>query len=97
MIHKKKIQRIVEIVIPLLKKHGIARAGLFGSYARGEEKKDSDIDLLVKIKGAKSLLDVVHLQLELQNNLKKRVDLLEYNEINPYLKKKILSEEVRIL
>ena len=97
MVHKKTIQRIANIVIPLLKKQGIARAGIFGSYARGEEKKGSDVDLLVKIKGAKSLLDVVHLQLELQKNLKKRVDLLEYNEIHPYLKKKILSEEVRIL
>ena len=97
MVHKKTIQRIANIVIPLLKKQGIARAGIFGSYARGEETKSSDVDLLVKIKGAKSLLDVVHLQLELQKNLKKRVDLLEYNEIHPYLKKKILSEEVRIL
>jgi predicted nucleotidyltransferase len=73
------------------------RAGIFGSYARGEEKKRSDIDFLVKVTGNKSLLDIVKLQLVLEQSLGRKVDLLEYDEISPYLKKRILSEEVRIL
>ncbi len=97
MIHKKKLQRLAKIAVPLLKKYGVARAGIFGSYARGEETKKSDVDLVVKIRGKKSLLDIVHLQLLLQDKLGKNVDLLEYEEIHPYLKKRILSEEVRIL
>lgn len=97
MSKSKTIQRIVKIAIPLLKKYGVVRAGIFGSYARGEEKKKSDVDFLVKVTGNKSLLDIVRLQLELEQNLGTKVDLLEYEEISPYLKKKILSEEVRIL
>ena len=83
-----KIQRIKTIAVPLLKKYGVARAGIFGSYARGEDTQKSDIDLLVKIIGRKGLLDIVRLQLELKAKLGKSVDLLEYTEINPYLKKR---------
>lgn len=93
----RKIKHIALIAVPLLKKHGVARAGIFGSYARGEERKQSDIDLLIKIRGKKSLLDIVRLQLELKKHLKKPVDVLEYQEVHPYIKKRILAEEVRIL
>ncbi len=97
MMHQKKLQRIAKIAIPLLKKYGVAKAGIFGSYARGEETRKSDVDIVVQIRGNKSLLDIVRLQLQLKKELGKNVDLLEYKEINPYLKKMILSEEVRIL
>jgi len=43
------------------------------------------------------LLDIVGIQLALQEKLKKKVDLVEYQEIYPALKKQILSEEVKIL
>ena len=92
-----KIQRIKTIAVPLLKKYGVTRAGIFGSYACGEDTQKSDIDLLVKINGRKGLLDIVRLQQELKAKLGKSVDLLEYVEIHPYLKKRILAEEVRIL
>ena len=97
MMHQKKLQHIAKVAIPLLKKYGVAKAGIFGSYARGEETKKSDVDIVVKIRGNKSLLDIVRLQLQLKEKLGKNVDLLEYAEIHPYLKKRILSEEVRIL
>jgi len=93
----KELQKIAKIAVPILKKNGVVKAGIFGSYARGEAKKRSDIDFLVKIKGKKSLLDVVGIQLDLQKKLHKKVDLVEYEEIHPGLKKKILSEEVKIL
>lgn len=91
------IKRIAKIAIPILKKNGVKKAGIFGSYARGEEKKNSDVDLLVEIKGNQSLLDVVRLERLLQERLGRKVDLVEYCAIHPYLKERILSEEVRIL
>jgi len=45
---KKQLERIKRISIPILKKNGVDKAGIFGSYARGEAKKSSDIDLLIK-------------------------------------------------
>ena len=97
---KKKILTLSEIkkkAAPVLRKNDVVKAGIFGSYARGEAKKRSDIDILIKIEGKKSLLDIVGIQLALQEKLKKKVDLVEYQEIYPALKKQILSEEVKIL
>ena len=91
------VKQIAKIAVPILKKNGVVKAGIFGSYARGEAKKRSDIDLLVKIKGKKSLLDVVGIQLDLQKVIGKKIDIVEYEEIYPGIKKQILGEEVRIL
>ncbi len=71
--------------------------GLFGSYVRGEMKEDSDIDILVEIEKNISLLDFVGLKQEIEEALRKKVDLVEYGTIKPLLKERILSEQVRIL
>ena len=47
----KKAETLASIkrkIIPILKKNHVVRAGIFGSYARGEQKKNSDIDILIK-------------------------------------------------
>jgi hypothetical protein len=90
-----EIKKISKKIKPLLKEKGIKKAGIFGSYSRGEQKRESDVDILVEMKG--SLLDLIGLELELRKTLRKNVDLLTYNGINPMLKKQILSEEVRII
>jgi len=95
---KSKILRsIIKKVIPILKRNGVVKAGIFGSFARGEQEKNSDVDILVKFKKRKDLFDISRLELELENNLKKKVDLLTYNSVHPLLKKIILKEEVKIL
>jgi len=78
-----------------LKKNGIVRAGIFGSYARGEQRKNSDIDILIEFNG--SLLKLVKLEREIEENLKIKVDIITYGGINPLLKKRILNEEIRII
>ena len=90
------IQKIKKKIIPILKKNDVIRAGLFGSFVRGEEKKNSDVDILVELKKDLSLIDVIKIKLELENSLKKKVDLVEYNTIRPELKNFILREEVLI-
>ncbi len=80
----------------ILKKNKVKKAGIFGSYAIGEQKKNSDIDILIEPpKGIG--FGFVGIQLELQNKLKKKIDLLSYNGISPYLKEKILNQEIRII
>src|SRR3989338_8922917 len=96
-IKDKQLQKIAKIIVPILKRNGVVKAGIFGSYARGEAKKKSDVDILITFKGQKSLLDHVGLQLELKEKLKKNVDVLTYHSLNPLLKNRILKEEVRIL
>ncbi len=85
-------------VVPILKRNKVVKAGIFGSFARGEAKKKSDIDILIEVKAKKfSLLDLVGLELELKEKLKRKVDLVEYSTIHPLLKERILREEVPIL
>ncbi len=92
----KELEGIKKIVIPILKKYGIKKAGILGSYARRDYKKNSDIDILVKL--SKRLgFGFAGIELELEEKLSKKVDLLTYESIHPLLKRRILNEEVKIL
>lgn len=93
---KKSIQELKGKIIPALRRNDVVQAGIFGSFARGESGKKSDIDILVKFKKGKSLLDLVGLKLELEKKTKRKVDLLTYDSVHPLLKGFILKEEVRI-
>ena len=84
-------------VLPILKRYGVCKAALFGSVVRGEATKRSDIDLLVKFEGEKSLFDLAGLKLELEDLLGKRVDILTYASLHPALKDKILNEQEAVL
>lgn len=97
MKQKNQISTLKKIIVPILKRNKVVQAGIFGSYARGEQKKKSDIDILVKFKGDVSLLGVIDIEQELQRKIKKKVDLVTYRSLHSLLKERILNEEVRIL
>ena len=92
-----QIDEIKKMLIKVLREHGVKKAALFGSIVRGEATERSDIDLLVEFVGRKSLLDLAGLKLELQELLKKKVDVVTYKSLHPLLKEKILSEQEVIL
>jgi len=94
---KSKIKDIQQKVLPVLKRHKVSRAALFGSCVKGTLKKGSDIDILVDIKEDISLLDYIGIKLELERALKRKVDLVEYSTIKPLIRERILQEQVRIL
>ena len=87
------IRNIKNIILPILKRQGVEKAALFGSFIRGEAKKRSDIDILVNFSGKKSLLDLVRLQFILEDKLGKKVDLLTYDSLHPLLRDIILKEQ----
>ena len=88
---------IREQITPILRDRGVLRAGVFGSYARGEESFGSDLDLLVELPPGSSLLDLVGLQLDLAEELGVEVDAHTYRSLHPLLRDRILKEEVQIL
>lgn len=84
-------------VAPLLRDRGVKRSSVFGSCARGEAGADSDVDLLVDLPDTYTLLDVVQLKQELEDLLKRGVDLVEFDAIKPSLRESVLAEQVEIL
>ena len=90
------LEKIKPKIINVLKKNKIKKAGIFGSYSRGEEKKNSDIDILIE--PPKNIgFGFVGIQFELEDKLGKKVHLVTYKYIHPSIKKNILSDEVRII
>ena len=80
----------------LKEKYRVKEIGIFGSYLRGEAKKESDLDILVEFEpDAKiSLLDFVELENYLSDLLEVKVDLVEKSALKPRISKHILSEVV---
>ena len=92
-----EIEQIKHKILPILKIYNIKKAGLFGSLVRGELQKDSDIDILVEINEDISLLDFVGIKLEIEEELGRKVDLIEYSAIKPVLRDNILKEQMAII
>ncbi|MEI7961797.1 MAG: nucleotidyltransferase family protein [archaeon] len=93
----KKVEELKKKIIPILKKNGVIKAGIFGSYVRGNSNKKSDVDLLVEFKKKPGLFDFIGIKIELEEKIGKKVDLLTYDSIYPMLRERILTEEVRII
>jgi len=93
----KEIEEIKKKILPVLKKYRVTKAGIFGSYARGEQKKNSDIDILIKIDDKAGLLEVIGLKLNLEKLIKRKVDLVEYETIRKELREQVLNDEIKIL
>ena len=78
-------EEIFEKIARLLKNRGVRKVAVFGSYVRGEEKPESDIDIIVEFSERKSLLELVKIERELSEFLGIKVDLLTEKAISPYL------------
>ncbi len=75
-----------------IKKYGVKRIGLFGSYTRNEQKPTSDIDILVEFEKGKITFDnYMDLKFFLEDLFKCKVDLVMHDAIKPDLKPYILG------
>jgi predicted nucleotidyltransferase len=78
----------------LMKMYKIKELGIFGSYVRGEQKRGSDIDILVEFDEIPDIFQIIDLEDHLRKLLKKKVDLVRKGAIRPELKDVILKEVV---
>ena len=76
--------------------YNVKELGIFGSYARGQQKKSSDVDILVKFNPNATLFDFVGLGNYLEEKLKIKVDVVSERSIRPELKSSIVKDVVRI-
>jgi len=80
-------------IIHILQSYQVKKAALFGSYARGDNNKKSDIDILIELPKGMSLFGFADLKMDLEEKLKKEVDLVTYRSIHPLLKDQIIREQ----
>ena len=81
----------------LYEKYGVVRIGLFGSFARNEQKEDSDIDIAVEIeKSKKNIHNFLALKRELEKVFGKKVDLGIESALKPMAKKFIQHEIIYV-
>lgn len=80
----------------LSNRYGIKSMGVFGSYVRGEQRRGSDLDVLVSFDEAPSLLGFIRLERHLSEMLGIKVDLVIEDNLKPRIGERILSEVVRI-
>ena len=80
----------------LMMEYGIDTLGLFGSYVIGEQKENSDLDILVEFRKATDLLTFVHLKNYLSDLLDLNVDLVMKKSLKPTIGKKILQQVLYI-
>ena len=71
---------------------GITKLGLFGSYARNEEHKDSDIDLIIDIEAKDIYEKKIELKKILEKNFNTKVDIAREKYLKPLARKEILKE-----
>jgi uncharacterized protein len=89
------VREVKPEVLRVLKKHS-NKLGIFGSFATGDVKKESDLDILIDPKKGVGLFELIRLERELGEKIGRKVDLVTYNSVNHLLKNIIFSEEVRI-
>jgi predicted nucleotidyltransferase len=89
--------QVKRIILPVLKKHGVLKSAIFGSFAFDKPRRNSDVDILVKMPPHSSLFDLASLQGDLKEKLKRDVDLVTYDSVHPRLKEIIFSHAQTVL
>lgn len=101
---KRKERKTLEEIKKILKenqavlreKFKVKEMGIFGSFVRGEQKKRSDVDILVEFEEVISLLKLAGLENFLTDLIGIKVDVVPKEDIRPELKKRILEEVIRL-
>jgi predicted nucleotidyltransferase len=90
---KQDILRMLDQNRSHLRALGVRRIGLFGSFVRGEQRPDSDIDLLVEFEAGRKTFDTfMELSFFLEEVLEHRIELVTVESLSPYLGPHILKE-----
>ncbi|MBI4284789.1 MAG: nucleotidyltransferase family protein [Chloroflexi bacterium] len=76
----------------LMEKYSVSRIGIFGSYVRGEQRKRSDVDILVEFAETPGFFKFLDLEEYLKGLLGVKVDLVMKDALKPYIGERILQE-----
>lgn len=88
---------LLERARPILLRHGVTSAAVFGSFARAEANEHSDLDLLVELPPDASLLDLIAIEQDLSDALGVRVQATTRRALHPEVRARAERDEIRIL
>ena len=74
--------------------HGATNVRVFGSFARGTQQDESDLDLLVDLEPGRSLLDLIAISQDLEDLLGRRVDVVTTRSLSPYIRDSVLKDAI---
>ncbi|MBU1016950.1 MAG: nucleotidyltransferase family protein [Patescibacteria group bacterium] len=95
--NKEEIRKKIGGTLPFLKqKYNVKRLGIFGSVVRGEQKKGSDVDVLVEFVSPIGLFDFIGLENFLAKTLNQKVDLVSKKALKKVIKADVLKETVYV-
>ncbi|HEY83861.1 MAG TPA: nucleotidyltransferase family protein [Chloroflexi bacterium] len=83
-------------ILKIAANYGARNVRVFGSVARGEAARDSDVDFLVDMETDRSLLDMGGLLMDFQDLLACKVDLVTENSLHWYIRDKVLQEAIAL-
>lgn len=86
MIVPMEIAEIQEKIEPILRSHGVAKASVFGSYARGDAREGSDVDICVRLGRPMGLVAYVRFVDQIKSALQRDVDVVTEKSISKYIK-----------
>lgn len=76
--------------------HGAYDVRIFGSYSRGEGTADSDLDILVTLEPERSILDLIAIKQDLEDELEREIDVVTEASLSPYIREQVLMEAVPV-
>jgi len=90
------LTRLKRMKPEMLARYKAKEIGLFGSFVRGEQSEDSDIDVLVEFEEGADLFDLTGLAMFLEETLRRKVDVVPKNALRSELRESVLHEVVTL-
>jgi len=83
-------------IFTIARQYGARNVRIFGSIARGEGKRDSDLDVLVDLEPGRSLLDIIAIKQDLEDLLNTKVDVVTEAAVSPYIRDEVLRQAISL-
>ena len=83
-------------ILTIAERHGAQRVQVFGSSARGESGRESDVDFLIELEPGRTLLDIIAMKQDLEDLLQRKVDVVTEGAVSPYLRDEIVSQAISL-
>lgn len=92
-----ELERYQQLIVPVLKRYMIKRAAIFGSFAKGDANRNSDVDILIEPDKGFTIFKFLELEQEIATLINRKVDLVEYSAIKSSIREEVLTSAINIL